>query len=163
MPDGAGLSGADITGYRVYMAKEIGGTYSLLFDGKDLRTVTSYIVEDLKTSQLYKFRISAYNFNGEGPLSNELITYACVAPSKMSAPIRTGSTRQSIDLVWEQPSDNGGCSILGYAVYRNDGNDGAINTEVNTGQDTNIRDRPTLNSMSVTYFPAGSTGSVFSF
>ena len=81
----------------------------------------------------------------------------------MSAPVRTGSTRQSIDLVWEQPSDNGGCSILGYAVYRNDGNDGPINTEVNTDIDTNIRDRPTLNSMSVTYFPAGSTGSVFSF
>ena len=145
------------------MAKEIGGTYSLLFDGKDFRTITSFIVDDLKTGNLYKFRISAYNFNGEGPLSNELITYACVAPSKMSAPVRTSSTRSSIDLTWDQPSDNGGCTILGYAVFRNDGNYGPITTEVNTDQDTNIRDRPSLNSMSVTYFPAGTTGSVFSF
>lgn len=62
------------------MAKDVGGTYSLLFDGKELRTITSHIVEDLRTGNLYKFKISAYNFNGEGPLSDELITYACVSP-----------------------------------------------------------------------------------
>jgi len=90
--DGPGLTGAEVTGYRVYMAKDIGGTYSLLFDGKDFRTITSYIVEDLLTGTLYKFRVSAYNFNGEGPVSNELITYACVSPSKMLAPLRTSST-----------------------------------------------------------------------
>ena len=161
--DGAGLSGAEITGYRVYFAKDIGGTYSLLFDGKDFRTITSYIVEDLNTGSLYKFKISAYNFNGEGPVSNELVTYACVAPSKMSAPTRVSSTQTSINIEWEQPKDNGGCSIQGYAVFRNDGNDGQITTEVNTNMDTNIRDRPSLNSMSVTYFPPASVGSVFAF
>jgi len=82
------------------MTKDVGGTFTLLFDGKDFRTITSYIVEDLKTGYLYKFRVSAFNFNGEGPLSNELVTYACVAPSKMSAPERTGSTQTSIDIVW---------------------------------------------------------------
>lgn len=83
------------------MAKDIGGTYSLLFDGKDFRTITSYIVEDLITGGLYKFKISAYNFNGEGPVSDELITYACVAPSKMNPPTRISSTQTSIDIAWE--------------------------------------------------------------
>jgi hypothetical protein len=52
---------------------------------------------------------------------------------------------------------------LGYAVFRNDGIDSLISTEVNTDHDTNIRDRPSLNSMSVTSFPLASTGSLFSF
>jgi len=65
--------------------------------------------------------------------------------------------------MWQEPSDNGGCSIQGYAVYRNDGKDGLINTEVNTNLDTNIRDRPSLNAMSVTYFPLASVGSIFAF
>lgn len=82
------------------MAKDIGGTYSLLFDGKDFRTITSYIVEDLITGDLYKFKISAYNFNGEGPVSDELITYACVSPSKMNPPTRISSTQTSIDIAW---------------------------------------------------------------
>lgn len=45
--DGPGLSGAEITGYRIYMTREIGGTYTLLFDGSDFRTITSFIVDDL--------------------------------------------------------------------------------------------------------------------
>lgn len=90
--DNAGLAGGEITGFRVYMAKEIGGTYTLLFDAKEYRTITSYIVNDLQTGHLYKFTVSAFNFNGEGHVSNELITYACVSPSKMQAPTRVSST-----------------------------------------------------------------------
>jgi len=53
----------------------------LVFDAKELRTLQSYIAEDLTTGVFYRFRVSAYNFNGEGPLSNELSTYACIAPT----------------------------------------------------------------------------------
>ena len=74
------------------MAKDIGGTYTLLFDGKDYNTITSYIVNDLQIGHLYKFTVSAFNFNGEGHVSNELITYSCVSPSKMNAPVRADST-----------------------------------------------------------------------
>jgi hypothetical protein len=27
-------------------------------------------------------------------------------------------------VIWNQPLDNGGCSILGFALYRNDGEGG---------------------------------------
>ena len=47
--DGIGGKGAAITGYRVYMAKGLSGTFALVFDGKTFRTITSYIVPKLVT------------------------------------------------------------------------------------------------------------------
>lgn len=73
------------------------------------------------------------------------------------------STLTSITLEWFEPSDNGGCPILGYAVYRNDGKNGLITTEVNTEIDTNIRDKPSLRSMVITNFPQNSIGLKFFF
>ncbi len=47
--DGVGGNGAAITGYRVYMAKGLSGTFALAFDGKTFRTITSYTVPKLVT------------------------------------------------------------------------------------------------------------------
>lgn len=47
--DGVGGNGAAITGYRVYMAKGLSGTFGLVFDGKNFRTITSYVVPGLQT------------------------------------------------------------------------------------------------------------------
>lgn len=38
----------------------------MIFDGKDLRTLTTYIAKNLETGRQYRFKVSAYNFNGEG-------------------------------------------------------------------------------------------------
>ena len=54
-------------------------------------------------------------------MSDELMTYSCVAPSKMLAPLRVTSTMTNFTISWLAPLDNGGCPILGFAVYRNDG------------------------------------------
>lgn len=135
----------------------------MVYDGKNQRNVLSYIATDLETGRLYRFRVSAYNFNGEGPLSTELLTYSCVAPSTMDAPTRVSTTLTSFTLQWNQPTDNGGCPILGYAVFRNDGANGEITTEVNINFDTNVRDKPTLRRMVITNLPANSVGKLFSF
>ena len=96
--DGAGGNGAAITGYRVYMAKGLSGTFTLVFDGKNFRTITSLVVPQLMTGQLYRVKVSAFNFNGEGAQSSEMITYACVAPQVMEAPIRLHSTATTLEL-----------------------------------------------------------------
>lgn len=101
-------------------------------------------MDDLETGRYYRFKVSAYNYNGEGIMSNELTTYACVEPSKMKPLQRVDSTASSYTLSWEEPEDDGGCPILSYAVYRNDGQGGAITTEVNSNQDSNIRNKPSL-------------------
>jgi hypothetical protein len=54
--------------------------------------------------------------------------------------------------------DNGGCRITSYVVYRNDGSIGDIITEVNTDNDPDVRDRPSLSSLMITNFPAASEG-----
>lgn len=145
------------------MAKDSDGSYVQVYDGRNHRNVLKYIATDLDTGRVYRFKVSAYNLNGEGPMSPELITYSCIAPSRIDAPTRVTSTLTSITLQWNQPTDNGGCPILGYAVFRNNGENGEINTEVNTDYDTNVRDKPTLRQMVVTNLPANSVGKSISF
>ena len=82
----------------------------------------------------------------------------------MAAPVRTTSTTTSLTLKWEHPVDNGGCLVTSYAVFRNDGAQGDISIEANADGDTNVRNRPTLDSLTITNFPSGtSTGLDFSF
>jgi hypothetical protein len=91
--------GGRVLGYRIYMAKD-SGVYSLLYDGKNERNLSIFVAENLKTGGLYKFAVSAYNFNGEGPMSEPLITYSCVAPAAMQSPERVTSTISSFTLAW---------------------------------------------------------------
>jgi titin len=69
----------------------------------------------------------------------------------------------TLTIGWTAPSDDGGCPITGYAVFRDNGAGGNIVTEVNTALDSNIRDKPTLFSMIVTYYPALPTGLTFAY
>jgi hypothetical protein len=77
-------------------------------------------------------------------MSEPLETFACVAPSKMTAPTRVSSTTSTFTLEWTQPEDNGGCGVQGYAAFRDEGNQSQINVEINTPTDTNVRSKPTL-------------------
>jgi hypothetical protein len=66
------------------MAHGISGSFSLVYDGTGLPLITSYIVSSgLVTGDIYRFKVSAINYNGEGPLSIEVLTRACIAPSNM--------------------------------------------------------------------------------
>ena len=67
-------------------------------------------------------------------------------------------------LKWQHPQDDGGCRITSYAVFRHDGAGGLINIEANAEGDTNVRNRPTLDTLMITNFPVGtSTGLIYSF
>jgi hypothetical protein len=39
----------------------------------------------------------------------------------------------TITLGWSAPTDNGGCPLLGYKLFRDSGSGGAISTEVDAG------------------------------
>ena len=68
------------------------------------------------------------NFNGVSAPSTEFHFNTCVAPFGMKAPYRIdeGSTTNNLIIGWQEPVDNGGCPIRGYAVYR----DNADNSDV---------------------------------
>ena len=77
--------------------------------------------------------------------------------------MRVQSTSSSLTLKWEQPEDDGGCPIVSYAVYRNDGEDGPINVEVNSEFDSNIRGKPSLREVKITNDPENALGKLFSY
>jgi hypothetical protein len=82
-----------------------------------------------------------------------------VAPSQPNKPTRLGGTSTSIDIGWSAPSDDGGCPISSYRLFRDDGNSGSINTEVDS---TNIENKPYLNRYTVS-LPSNDTGLIFRF
>lgn len=103
------------------------------------------------------------NFNGKSQPSQTASFYACIAPSGFQKPAIVEQTQSYITISWQPPTDDGGCRILSYAVFRDDGASGPINTEVNANLDPLVRNLPSLNSLKVTNFPTGSQGSTFRF
>ena len=76
----------------------------------------------------------------------------CNTPSSFNAPRRLSSTATTITIGWDKPADDGGCPILDYAVYRDDGDGSAITEEVNAFEDPLVRENPTLRQLTVTNF-----------
>ena len=111
----------------------------------------------------YGFRVYAVNYNGLSPSSTVAYYYACTYPSNFAAPTVVTQSISAITLQWNPPGDSGGCEITGYAVFRDDGQNGAITTEVNTVNDPAVRQKPSLSSLTVTYFPPSSAGYTFKF
>ena len=62
----------------------------------------------------------------------------------MLAPKRVDSTSSTLSISWQQPSDDGGCPLKSYAVFRDDAIGSSITMEANADKDTNVRDKPTL-------------------
>jgi len=166
------LEGNKIAGYRLYVAEGQSNIFSLVYDGDGYPQITSTVVTNLSTGELYDFKVSAINANGEGPQSSAALrTHSCVAPSEVSAPVRVAalSTMATVTLSWEQPAATGGCPITGYALFRSDpdqsdpANGVEVYVEVNEEGDANIRDQPDLFEATVTNFLEGSAGRDFKY
>ena len=71
------LPAGQITGYRLYMAEGPSGQFVLAHDGREVPQTLQFVVSGLTTGQLYRFKVTAFNINGEGPASDEMTTYAC--------------------------------------------------------------------------------------
>jgi hypothetical protein len=78
-------------------------------------------------------------------------------------PLRLDSTIDSIKVGWSQPHDDGGCPITGFALFRDDSDESVPSVEVNTDNDANIRDIPTLREVTVTNLPADQEGNYVRF
>jgi hypothetical protein len=99
------------------------------------------------------------NFNGDSEMSDALIKYSCVLPSQPEVPYRVSGTRTELTLRWVVPSDDGGCPLTGFNLYRDDGNSGSITTEVDSAD---IRERPSLVEHK-NLFVSGDTGKQFRY
>jgi hypothetical protein len=152
-----------INGYALYIT---GGTYSTIteiYNGRNQPSIISTTLHGLTPNIPYKLQLKSFNANVSSDYSPAATIYACYLPSKFSTPQTTAQSSTGITISWNEPLMNGGCSIQGYAVYRDDGNSGSITTEVNSANDPLVRNNPNLSSLNVTSFPVGGLGSKFRF
>jgi hypothetical protein len=152
-----------VIGYILEMDDGLGGDFTEIYDGSYSPGITYFLKEDLVTGREYKFIVYAINYNGLSVGSDAGSFFVCSEPSGFAAPYLTDQSTTQMIVNWIEPTDTGGCSITGYAIYRDDGANGDIITEVNSASDASVRDLPSLNEYTVTYFPASSDGFTFRF
>src|SRR5437899_6003711 len=105
--------GSPITGYKIYRSSS-SGTEGLL---TTVGNVTSYTDTGLARGHTYFYKITAVNYIGTSPESNEASATTLTIPS---APQNLQATAGvgSVTLSWQVPSSNGGSPITGYKIYR---------------------------------------------
>ena len=135
-----------VDGYLLYMSEKGEGQLQLIYDGSNNAATLAYNVTGLETGKYYSFYIQARNFNGLSEESDELQSVVCNSPSFIQPVYYITSTTSSITVGWIAPEDDGGCPIITYELYRNDGLTGTTTTLVD---DTAIRGKPYLSSYSV--------------
>jgi large repetitive protein len=159
VPDDPSVSpGGDLTGYELLMAgPESGEEFSTVLDSVGVSTQTTELLVGpaafpLSTGGVYRFKLALHNFNGAG-LPSEISTFrVCAPPSGLAKPFKVGSATApalSITVGWREPASSGGCPILGYAVFVDDGAAGPF-VEANTADDHLVRGQPTLRQLMIT-------------
>jgi hypothetical protein len=80
------------SGYNLYMDNGDDGDFSLIMNGENHPGKLSYTANYLKPNTIYRFKVSAVNFNGEGLQSTETLIQTCSPPSNLSSPNYVSST-----------------------------------------------------------------------
>ena len=88
-------------------------------------------MQGLTNGLIYRFKAQSLNFNGLSDFSDVASYYVCTEPTDFSKPLVFDQSGTSISITWDPPRDTGGCRITTYIIYRNDGSQGEIVTEVN--------------------------------
>jgi len=115
-----------------------------------------YLISNLKNGLRYSFKAFALNFNGISIPSKTESFYVCTAPTNFDKPHIVQQSKTDVTISWMAPKDNGGCRITTFVVYRDDGAGGQISQEINTVEDANVRNYPSLNSLTISNFPDNS-------
>lgn len=86
--------GGDIWGYVLEVKDSVNGTIWEPFNGVQIgaRDQIKYTFMNLIPGREYKFRVTAYNFNGAGAKSSEFSYLSCIVPESFAAPYRTFTT-----------------------------------------------------------------------
>jgi hypothetical protein len=77
-----------------------------------------------------------------------------------SKPSKISTTQESISINWNEPVDNGGCSIQGYSVHIDDGDSGEF-IEANAENDNYVRLLPSLSTLEIRRIEALNLGKTY--
>jgi hypothetical protein len=153
------------SGYLLWMALNTRGSgeYALVLNATNDPERNEFLVKGLLVGSRYRFKLQALNFNGASPLSEEYTFNACLPPAGQPAPYRIDTTTSTVTLGWDEPLDDGGCPITGFAVFRDEADQSIPSVEVNSAADAGVRAIPTLRQLIVTSLPSGSEGQYVRF
>ena len=160
------LPEAPILGYLLQMDSG-NATWATVYDGAFRPGVLGRLVDGLVSGHLYTFRAIALNYNGQSAPSAPAAYYVCTAPSRFDKPVVEAQSKTGLLLRWEPPKELGGCRVTGYAVFRDGGEvasaatGAGITVELNSEADVDVRDKPSLNTLAATAFPADTEGQAF--
>lgn len=132
----------------------LNGDFTLVRNGKNYPTVLTHTASGLTTGLPYRFYVVAENYIGLSLTSSITTIYACKAPSGLDKPTQGTTTASSVELYWSAPSDDGGCSLTGFSILRDDGASGSF-VEVHAAA---VNGNPSLNSYTVTDLPTSPLG-----
>lgn len=139
--------GGDILGYKLIVTDPMTAEQWIANGGAwGLPTSTQFTVYNLVTGNQYIFQAQAINYNGDGLLSAPVGFNACLPPSTAPAPLRSATTTSSMTITWQNPTSDGGCPLLGFAVFIDDGISGDF-VEVHSSQ---VRNIPGLHDLVIT-------------
>lgn len=113
--------GLPIDGYKLYQTALGTGESTIAYDGSSNSEKLFYNVTGLITGQRYAFSVVSVNFNGDSLPSNELLAIVCIPPSGFPRPYFVSALQTSVTFAWIPPSETGGCPLLTYELYINDG------------------------------------------
>jgi len=136
-----------IDGYLLYMIVKGSGESSLAYDGSFNPDTTNFLITSLQTGEYYALYLQSVNFNGVSQPGRELVAPVCLAPNHIESVKYISSTKSSINVGWTTPTYTGGCPLLSYSLYINNGLGGSLFSEVNPAQ---INDKPYITNYDVT-------------
>lgn len=134
--------------------------FEVIWNGRNHPEITSYIFSSVQTGSSYNFRYKVINRNGESPYSEILSVWACEMPTVPQTPTWITSTETSITVQWSAPTDDGGCPVREYRVYRDDGHNGSVNNAVHVNE---LKGLYYKRELTVTELPLSSIGNRFRF
>ncbi len=139
----AAVAGA--TGYKIYRATAIGGTYSLL----KTTTATSYTNTGLTTGKTYYYRMRAYRTTSKETFySNYSLEKSVqVVPSKPGSFAVTASSSSKIKITWASVS-----GATGYQIWRSDSLEGTYTKVVTVKSPTKSYTNTGLESGKTYYY-----------
>ena len=152
--------GSPLTGYKLYQTNTTSGGESVIYDGRNIPTVSSHEIKGLTSGHEYQYRVTAINRVGEGgfsPLSQIII--AATVPSRPEPPMFTHATQALIGLKLTPLTDNGGSAVIRYKLYADDGD---INSD-NFSEVTSFNGQTLEFEIQVAYEPRLVVGSIYRF
>jgi hypothetical protein len=151
-----------VLGYSLSMMDNSQGTdvFEEVYDGFNYPNVLKYTVSsEVEGGMTYSFRVSALNYNGAGVASTVVEYTICTVPVNLFPPNMTAVTETTMTLSWTPPASDGGCQVLSYSLFMDDGAAGSL-TEVDA---SDINDIPTLRTHTITSFTSADTSKTYVF